>query len=77
MGKELALGQGFNVERTYDREYLLSIKNHELEYDEIMAQANKEKEEMEEAIKHCTLPDKPDYEVINNLLIEARLKYYG
>jgi hypothetical protein len=41
-----------------------------------MAQANKEKEEMEEAIKHCTLPDKPDYEVINNLLIEARLKYY-
>jgi len=76
MGKELALGQGFNVERTYDREYLLSIKNHKLEYDEIMAQANKEKEEMEEAIKHCTLPERPNYEMINKLLIEARLKYY-
>lgn len=77
MGKELALGQGFNVERTYDREYLLSIKNHELEYDEIMAQAEKEKAEMETAIATCTLPEKPDYEKINKLLIDARMKYYG
>jgi len=77
MGKELALGQGFNVERTYDREYLLSIKNHELEYDEIMAQANKEKAEMEEAIKNCTLPDKPDYAAVNEVLYKARLAYYG
>ena len=77
MGKELALGQGFNVERTYDREYLLSIKNHELEYDEIMAQANKEKAEMEEAIKNCTLPDMPDYAAVNEVLYKARLAYYG
>jgi hypothetical protein len=77
MGKELALGQGFNVERTYDREYLLSIKNHELEYDEIMTQANKEKAEMEEAIEHCTLPEKPDYDGINEVLIKARMEYYG
>ena len=76
MGKELALGQGFNVERTYDREYLLSIKNHELEYNEIMAQAAKEKEEMEEAIKNCKLPDKPNYLAINKLLIDARMKHY-
>lgn len=77
MGKELALGQGFNVERTYDREFLLSIKNHELEYDEIMEMAKKEKAEMEEAIKTCSLPDKPDYEGINKLLIEARKEFYG
>ena len=76
MGKELALGQGFNVERTYDREYLLSIKNHELEYDEIMAQANKEKAEMEAAIENCTLPDKPDYDKVNEVLIKARMDFY-
>lgn len=76
MGKELALGQGFNVERTYDKEYLLSIKNHELEYDEIMAQAKKEQEEMEAAIAKSTLPDYPDYEKINQLLIDTRLKFY-
>lgn len=77
MGKELALGQGFNVERTYDRDYLLSIKNHELEYNEIMEQANKEKAEMEEAIKHCTLPEEPDFNAINEVLIKARMEYYG
>lgn len=77
MGKELALGQGFNVERIYDKEYLLSIKNHELEYDEIMAQAEKEKAEMEDAIATCKLPDKPDYDNINKLLTDARMKYYG
>lgn len=77
MGKELALGQGFNIERTYDRDYLLSIKNHKLEYSEIIAQANKEKEEMNEAIKTCKLPDFPNYEAINKLLIDIRMKFYN
>ena len=76
MGKELALGLGFNVERTEDRDYLLAIKNHEFEYDEIMAQAEKEKEAMEEAIKTCSLPDKVDLDRINSLLIEARRDRY-
>lgn len=76
MGKELALGQGFNVERTYDREYLLAIKNHEFEYDEIIAQALKEKEEMEKAIATCGLPDTINIDMVNNLLIEARTTFY-
>lgn len=77
MGKELALGQGFNVERTYDREYLLSIKNHELEYDEIMAQAMKEREEMEAAAATSTLPDTVDVNEINKLLMDARMSFYN
>ena len=76
MGKELALGQGFNVERTFDREYLLDIKMHKFPYEEILAQAEKEKEEMEEAIKTSPLPDKVDLNKINQLLIEVRTKYY-
>lgn len=76
MGKELALGQGFNVERTYDRQYLLDIKNHKFEYEDILRQAEIEKMEMEEAIKTSTLPDKIDLEKINQLLIEVRTKYY-
>ena len=76
MGKELALGQGFNVERTYDRDYLLSIKNHKIEYKEILAQANKEKDEMEAAIETCAFPDKPDYDKINEVLIKARMDFY-
>lgn len=77
MGKELALGQGFNVDRTnIDREYLLSVKNHKVEYDDIMTQVEKEKEEMEEAIKTSMLPDKIDVDKVNKLLIEARKKFY-
>ena len=77
MGKELALGQGFNVERTNDREYLLDIKNHKFSYEEIMAQAEKEKEEMDKAIETCTLPNTINVNEINNILINARKKIYG
>jgi uncharacterized protein len=77
MGKELALGQGLRIDRTnIDREYLLSIKNHELEYDEVLAQANKEKAEMEAAQASSTLPDKVDIDKINQLLIAVRKQVY-
>lgn len=76
MGKELARGEGFNVERTWDREYLLSIRNHELSYEAIMGQAMKEREEMEAAAITSTLPDVVDVNKINKLLIEARTKFY-
>lgn len=77
MGKELALGQGFNVERTHDRDYLLLIKNHGVEYDEIIAQAVKEQEEMDRAAETSTLPDVLDMNEINKLLIDARTKFYN
>ena len=76
MAKELAQGKGFNVVRTWDRDYLLDIRNHKFEYDEVMAQLEKEKAEMEEAIKTCTLPDKPDYDAINELLVNLRKNIY-
>lgn len=75
MAKELAQGKGFNVVRTFDREYLLDIRNHKFEYEDVMAQLETEKAEMEEAIKHCTLPDDVDVDQINEILIEARKKY--
>ena len=75
MAKELAQGKGFNVVRDWDREYLLDIRNHKFEYEEVMDQLDKEKAEMEEAIKTCTLPDVVDYEAVNELLVEARKKY--
>lgn len=77
MAKELALGQGFNVRRTFDREYLLDIRNHKFEYDDIMQQLESEKVAMEEAINSCTLPDTVDYDSINELLIRTRKECYG
>lgn len=75
MAKELAQGKGFNVVRTYDRDYLLDIRNHKFEYEDVMSQLDKEKAEMEEAVKTCTLPETVDVEAVNELLIEARKKY--
>lgn len=72
MAKELACGEGFNVRRTWDRQYLLDIKNHKFEYEEIIAQVEKEKDEMEKAMKTCKLPLDVNYEKINELLYNAR-----
>lgn len=76
MAKELAQGKGFNVVRTWDRDYLLDIRNHKFEYEDVMTQLEKEKLEMEEAIKICTLPEKVDFDKVNDLLYDVRLKYY-
>lgn len=76
MAKELAQGKGFNVVRTWDRDYLLDIRNHKFEYEDVMVQLEKEKLEMEEAIKSCTLPERVDLDKVNDLLYDVRLKYY-
>ena len=76
MAKELAQGKGFNVVRTWDRDYLLDIRNPKFEYEDVMAQLEKEKFEMEEAIKSCTLPERVDFDKVNDLLYDVRLKYY-
>ena len=73
MAKELAQGKGFNVIRTWDRDYLLDIRNHKFEYEDVMAQLDKEKAEMEEAVKNCTLPDVVDRDAVNDLLVFARV----
>ena len=73
MAKELARGEGFNVVRTWDRDYLLDIRNHKFEYEDVMAQLDKEKAEMEEAVKNCTLPDVVDRDAVNDILVSARV----
>jgi len=77
MAKELASGEGFNVRRTWDRQYLLDIKNHKFEYEELIEQIEKEKDAMEEAIANCKLPLDIDYNKANEILLEARRIAYG
>ena len=72
MAKELALGQGFNMERTHDREYLLDIRNHRYEYEDVIAQLEREKAEMEAAIESSTLPETVDADAVNRLLVSIR-----
>ena len=76
-GREIAEGKGFNVERTWDRDYLLDIKAHKFSYEEIISAMEKEKEIMENALKYSALPDKVDENLVNKLLIEGRNQYYN
>ena len=72
MGLELAKGEGFNIERTWDREFLLDIRNHKMEYDQIIDYIETKHKEFNEAIKTSTIKEKIDVDFVNNLLIDIR-----
>lgn len=75
MCKEILLGQGFNVKRTEDQEFLMNIRNHKFEYDDLIAQLDTEVKEIEEAYKISTLPEKPDCEWLDNYLAKTIKEY--
>lgn len=72
MGKELAEGKGFNVVRTWDREFLLDIRNHKYEYEYIIDYVENLFNDMKERIETCPLPETVDRDKVNELLIKAR-----
>ena len=76
-GIELARDGIFNVERTWDRDFLLNIKNHGVSYEEISKYVAEKKDEFDKLAEKSTLPEKLDYDKINNLLIESRKKLYN
>ena len=76
-GIELARDGVFNVERTWDRDFLLDVKNHKYEYDDIMKYVKEKQEEFQSYYEKCKLPDHLDIEKINRLLIDTRQKIYN
>ena len=72
MGKELVEGKGFNVVRTWDRDFLIDIRNHKYEYEEIMSYVENLMEDVNSKIESCKLPETVDKDKINELLIKAR-----
>lgn len=77
MGQEIAEGRGINLERTWDKEFLMNIRNHKFEYDELMARVDADKVKLDEAIKNSTLRETIDVNAVNDILIEIRKKAYG
>jgi predicted nucleotidyltransferase len=74
MGIEIAKGEGFNVYRTWDREFLLNVRNHKMEFDEIMAYLDEKQNEFNNAIKTSTIRDHIDPNLVNDILIDIRKK---
>lgn len=75
MAKEIALEGTINVERP-DRTYLLDIKNGKFEYDELVQCAEELKEELSELYEKSNLPDLPNREQVNQLLVAMRRTFY-
>ena len=76
MAKEIAVEVKINVHRK-DREFLLSIKAGKFEYEKLVAKAEKMKDELPLLYKQSALPDTPDEELVNKLLIKMRQQIYG
>lgn len=76
MAKEIAVEGRIIVERS-DREYLLEIKEGKYEYDELVEKAEYLKEELISLYKTSHLPNLPDINLINMLLIQIRKEFYS
>jgi len=75
MAKEIATERKINVFRK-DREFLLDIKQGKYEYDELVHRAEVLKDELSGLYKDSTLPDEPEIEKVNQILISMREQIY-
>ena len=75
MAKEIASENTINVKRT-DRNFLLAIKEGAFEYDTLVNWAEERKAELEALYAASNLPERPDLNTINDVLIYIRTRFY-
>lgn len=75
MAREIAVEGQVLVKRP-DRDYLLAIKDGHFEYDELVERAEVLKAELEKLYIESSLPDAPDLNRINELLVSIRNAFY-
>jgi uncharacterized protein len=76
MAKEIAIEETVNVFRK-DRNFLLSIKEGELEYEELVERAEVMRNELPILYAQSGLPAEPDITAINQLLVNMRKQFYN
>lgn len=75
MAEEIALEESINVYRS-DREYLLGIRNGNYSYEELYDKAHELLERINEHFQESNLPETPDAEKAEALLVELRDQLY-
>ena len=75
MGCEIAKGMGIIVRRP-NREFLLKIRNGEMEYDEILSLSENLLKESDELFANSDLPEVPDLKEAKRVEIEIRKRFY-
>jgi len=76
MAKEIGLDNEINVRRN-DRDFLLSIKNAEFEYDELVENAESIRENLDLIYEKSNLMKKPDLDLVNSLAFQIRNTFYN
>ena len=74
MAAEIAEGKGVILQRTWDRRFLMDVRNHKFEYEEIIEMLEREKKRMTLLMEQSTIREKVDMDFINDLMIEVRKK---
>ncbi|QEM04672.1 nucleotidyltransferase [Mucilaginibacter rubeus] len=59
-----------------DRDFLLKIRNGEFEFDALMNMVDEKMEQINETYRASTLPDKPDLQKAEDILLQIRAEFY-
>lgn len=75
MGIEILEGKGMLLDRREvgDADFLLDIRNHKFEYEELMAELEKRKTYMKNIIETSTIPNNIDLITVDNMLKDIQL----
>ena len=65
------------LERTWDREFLMNVRNHKFEYEEIIEQLEEDKKRMNQVMEKSTIREKIDVDFVNDIMIEIRKRQLG
>ena len=64
--------KGYILKREEDRDFLLSIKNHEMEYDDILKIVQEKQQELDKGLTDSTIQDHLDKEKVKTLVFNTR-----
>ncbi len=76
MAKEIATENKINVRRP-NRDFLLDIRRGIFDYDDLLEQADQRLKEVKLAFGECALPDRPDKQVVEDLVVRIRKAFYA
>lgn len=76
MAGEIAEGKGMILHRTWDRQFLMDVRNHKFEYEEIIERLEEEKEKMNQLMELSTIREEINTDFVNQLMIDIRKKQF-
>jgi hypothetical protein len=76
MAEEIAKEHTITVRRP-NRDFLMRIRKGEFAYDDLISMADEKIETIQEAFAASDLPDTPDREALEEVLIQIREEWYS